>query len=96
MACSADVAQLQDLSCYFGNILEAMIPLIGIISFVMILAGGFKILTSAGDSKGLAGGKQTITLAVVGIILAVLSWLVLVLVENITGAPVTEFKFGFN
>jgi hypothetical protein len=62
----------------------------------MILAGGFKILTSAGDAKGLAGGKQTITLAVVGIILAILSWLVLVLIENVTGAPVTEFKFGFN
>lgn len=93
---TGDVAQLQDLSCYFGNILEALIPLIGIISFIMILVGGFKILTSAGDPKGMAGGKQTITLAVAGIILAIVSWLILLLVENFTGAAVTQFKFGFN
>lgn len=92
---SSDVAQLQDLSCYFGNILEAMIPLIGIVSFVMILTGGFKILTSAGDPKGMAGGKQTLSLAIAGIALAIISWLVLVLIENVTGAPVTNFNFGF-
>ena len=96
MACSStDVAQLQDLSCYFGNILEAIIPLIGIVSFIMILVGGFKILTSAGDPKGVAGGKQTISLAVAGIALAIVSWLVLVLIKNITGVDVTQFNFGF-
>ena len=92
---TGDVAQLQELGCYFGNILEAIIPLIGIISFIMILAGGFKILTSAGDPKGMAGGKQTITLAVAGIALSIISWLVLVLVENLTGVNVTQFTFGF-
>lgn len=91
-----DPAQLSDISLYFGNILEAMIPLIGIISFIMILVGGFKILTSGGDSKGMAGGKQTITLAVAGIALSIISWLILVLIKNVTGVDVTQFKFGFN
>lgn len=95
MACSADVAELQDLSCYFGNILMAMIPLVGLVAFIMILAGGFKILTSAGDPKGMASGKQTITLAVAGIALSIISWLILVLIENVTGVDVTQFKFGF-
>ena len=92
---SADVAQLQDLGCYFGNVLTAIIPLIGILSFVMILAGGFKILTSGGDPKGIAGGKQTITLAIAGIALSILSWLILVLIRNLTGVDVTQFNFGF-
>lgn len=96
MACSStDVAQLQDLSCYFGNILTAVIPLIGIISFIVILAGGFKILTSAGDAKGLAAGNQTITLAIVGIALSIISWLILLLIKNVTGVDVTQFNFGF-
>lgn len=91
----SEPAKLQDLSLYFGNILEAMIPLIGLLAFIMLLVGGFKILTSSGDAKGMAGGKQTITLAVVGIVLAITSWLVLVFVKNITGVDVTQFKFGF-
>ncbi len=88
-------AQLSDLSTYFGNILKAAIPLIGFIAFLMLLFGGFKILTSAGDAKGVAAGKQTLSLAVGGIVLAILSWLILVLIENVTGAKVTQFKFSF-
>lgn len=91
-----DAAKLSDVSLYFGNILEAMIPLIGLTAFIMILSGGFKILTSGGDPKGIAGGKQTITLAAAGLALAVASWLILLLIENLTGSPVTQFNFGFN
>lgn len=93
---NSDAAQLSDLPTYFGNILTALIPLIGLVAFIMILSGGFKILTSAGDPKALEGGKQVVTLAILGIALAIISWLVLVLIQNITGVNVTLFKFGFN
>lgn len=89
-------AQLSDLPTYFGNVLMAIIPFIGLLSFIMILVGGFKILTSAGDAKGMQGGKQTITLAVAGIALAILSWLVLLLIQNITNVDVTQFRFTFD
>ena len=91
----APVAQLSELPTYFGRILSAAIPLIGIVAFIMIVAGGFTILTSAGNPEGMKKGGQTIALAVAGIGLAILSWLILLLIQNVTGAPVTEFKFGF-
>jgi len=88
-------AKFSDLPKYFGNILMFMIPLIGIICFVMILAGGFKILTSGSDSKGLEAGKSTITWAVAGVALSIVTWLALATLENITGVKVTQFKFSF-
>jgi len=90
-----DAAPLSDLPVYFGNILSAIVPLVGITSFIMVLLGGFKILTSAGDPKGIQGGKQTIGLAITGLALAIVSWLILVAIENLTGAPVTQFNFSF-
>ena len=39
-------AELSSIPEYFGNVLQAMVPLIGLVAFIMILAGGFKILTS--------------------------------------------------
>jgi hypothetical protein len=90
-----DAAQLSDLPTYFGNILMAMIPLIGIISFITILFGGFTILTSAGNPEGIKKGGQTITLAIVGLALAIISWLILVFFQNITGIAVTKFTFSF-
>ncbi len=97
MACN-DLSSAEELSClpgYFGNILQAMIPLIGFLAFIMVLVGGFKILTSSGDPKGMAGGKQTISLAVAGIALSIVSWLILVIIKNTTGVDVTQFNFGF-
>lgn len=90
-----EAAKLSDISVYVGNILEAAIPLIGLISFVMILLGGFSILTSAGNPEGMKKGTQTITLAVAGLALAVLSWLILLFIKNFTGVDVTQFQFGF-
>lgn len=90
-----DAAQLSDLPTYFGNVLSAVIPLIGMVAFIMILAGGFKILTAGSDAKNLEAGKSTITLAVVGIALAIISWLVLLTIQTVTGVQVTQFKFGF-
>lgn len=92
---AGDAAQLQDLPIYIGNVLQAMIPLIGLIAFIMVIKGGFTILTSAGDHKGLQSGRQTITLAIAGLALAIISWLILVFIKNVTGVDVTNFKFGF-
>lgn len=90
-----EAAQLSELPTYFGNILEFMIPLVGIVSFVMVLAGGFKILTAGSDAKGMESGKSTISWAVGGIIMSILAWIILVTLENITGVTVTQFKFSF-
>jgi hypothetical protein len=90
-----DPALLSELPTYIGNIMQVFIPLIGVISFVMILIGGFTILTSGGNPEGLKKGSQTITLAIAGLALAILSWLLLVFIENTTSVPVTNFKFGF-
>ena len=90
-----DAAQLSELPTYIGNVLTAVIPLIGLVSFIMILSGGFTILTAGGNPEGIKKGSQTITLAVAGIALAIISWLILVFVKNVTGVDVTKFEFGF-
>lgn len=95
MAPNIPPAQLSQIPTYFGNILQATIPFIGLLSFVMILVGGFSILTSGGNPEGIKKGTQTITLAIAGLALSVISWLVLVFIKNFTGVDVTQFQFGF-
>lgn len=93
-----DISSAPGLSCfsdYFGNILTALIPLIGLISFVMILVGGFTILTAGGNPESIKKGGQTISFAVAGLVLSIIAWLILVLIKNITGVDVTQFNFSF-
>ncbi|MFH2019423.1 MAG: hypothetical protein ABII80_02320 [bacterium] len=92
---AGEAAELQDLSTYVGNVIEALIPLIGIISFVMVLAGGFTILTAGGNPESIKKGGQTITFAIGGLVLSIIAWLILVLIKNITGVDLTQFKFHF-
>lgn len=91
----ADAAQLSDIGTYFGNILSAMFPLLGLLAFIMLLVGGFKVLTAGGDSKAAQTGKDTITYAVIGIMFALSSWIVLATIERLTGAKVTNFDIKF-
>ncbi|OGV97155.1 hypothetical protein A2W24_00415 [Microgenomates group bacterium RBG_16_45_19] len=80
-----DVATLAGITCLFQNLLKIVIPVIGLALFLMLIWGGIKILTSGGDPKGTEAGKQTLTLAVGGLVLAILAWFILVFVSDFTG-----------
>ena len=85
-------AQLSDLEGLFGRAVSAILALAGIVLFVLLVSGGLKYITSGGDPKATDSAKKTITYAIGGLIAILLSYLILVLIENITGAKVTEFK----
>ncbi len=44
--------------------------IIGIVATIMIMVGGFKYITSNGDSNAVANAKNTIVYALVGIVVA--------------------------
>jgi uncharacterized protein (UPF0147 family) len=52
----------------------------------MIIIGGYQMVTSAGNEEGYKKAKQTITYAVIGLVIAVLSYSVAAIVENTLGA----------
>lgn len=85
------VATLQGISCLFQNVLTIFLRLLGLALFIMVIIGGFKMLTSGGDPKGMESGKQTLTMAIGGLVAALLIWFLLVLIEQITGVQVTQF-----
>ena len=85
------VATIQGFECLFQNILKIVVPMAGLAFFAMFLVGGFKYLTSAGDPKKAGAATHTITMAFVGIIGVLISWLILLFIEQFTGVKVTDF-----
>ena len=67
---------LKDYS--LGGIVSHLLPyayaLAGLILLVYTLIGGFKLLTSAGDPKKVAGGQKILTNAVVGFLIVIASY----------------------
>jgi hypothetical protein len=85
-------ATIGDLQQVFQNVVSALIALAGIALFVMLVVGGVKYITSGGDPKATEGAKNTITYAIGGLVLILVSYLILVIIQAITGVKVTQFK----
>lgn len=81
--------KLSEIITILQNIIKLLAPAAGLAFFIMILVGGFQFLNSGGDPKAAGQAKNTLTYAVLGIILVVASWLILKLIGQITGASVT-------
>lgn len=61
--------------------------LAGIMSFLLLVFGGFSVIMGAGasDTKQLEKGKQTITGAIAGLIIVVTSYWIVQIIEKLTG-----------
>ncbi len=84
--CTVDgVATIQGLRCMVANILSVAITAIGFAGFVMLIIGSFRYLFSGGNSKGTETAKNTITFAVIGLVVALSSFVILNLIAKFTG-----------
>jgi len=91
-SCSYDtVASITCLECVVQTILNFAIRLAGIVFFIMLLVGGFKYLTSGGDSKATESAQKTLTYAILGLALLFGGWLILLFIKEFTGVDVTQF-----
>src|SRR5687768_11739309 len=73
-------AGLETLQVLLVRIISISVGLAFVALVIMLFYGGIRFMISGGDAKGLQGATQTITYAVVGILLMVAAWLILKLV----------------
>ena len=96
MTSSSDVAKLSDLQGIFEGLVGSLLAFGGILFFLLLLGGGFKYMTAGSDPKAVESAQKTLTVAIGGMVLLALSYLILVIIEDLTGAPVTEFTIMGN
>jgi hypothetical protein len=84
-----DVASFKSLETVFANILTIAAPLAGIVVFIMLIAGGFKLLFSGGNPETVKKATGTITWAVFGLVIMLAIWFIFKFVEEFTGVKIT-------
>src|SRR3989304_7434142 len=87
-----DVPTLKCLEAVYSNILTVVISLSLLALFVMLLIGGFRFLTSGGDQKATASAQQTMTYAIIGMVLLALAYIIFRIIEAYTGVPILLFE----
>ncbi len=86
------VATIKGFEWIFQNTVASILSFAGIVLFIMLIVGGIKLMTSAGNPENAAAAHKTITYAIAGIALIALSLLILVFIQTFTGANVTTFS----
>lgn len=70
--CDSDAAATTTNSLV-NTLINVLSWIIAVISVFMIMFGGFKMITSAGDSSKVTSGRQTIIFALVGLVIVALA-----------------------
>ena len=70
---------LNDLLTKAVNIISAVV---GVVAVIMIIVGGFKYITSGGDSNNVSGAKNTIIYAIIGLVIVALAQVIVHFVLN--------------
>lgn len=56
------------------TIVNVVFTVLGLVSVIFVIAGGIKYILSGGDSAGIKNAKETITYAIVGLVISMLAF----------------------
>lgn len=80
-ACQQTVNE-DPISKTIGNVTRFIAGIIGAVAVIMIIYGGFRYITSGGDSNAVASARKTITWAAIGLVVTVLAAVIVQFVVN--------------
>ena len=86
------VATIQGVACLIANVLSVTLSLIGLAGFIMLIIGSIRWLISGGNAQNIESARKTITFAIIGLVVALSSFMIMNLIARFTGINViTEF-----
>lgn len=88
-----DVATITGITCLITNLLSQIPKALTLIAVGMVIYAGVRLIGAGADPKAYAAAWATFTYAIIGLILMAVVWLVLIAIQNFTGAQVTNFGF---
>ena len=67
------VTQSANLNTIIARVINTLSVFVGVIAVIMIMVGGFKYATAAGDSNKVTSAKNTIVYAIIGLVIVALA-----------------------
>ena len=89
-----DVATIQCIVPLFRNTVVGVMAIAGVVLFLILVVGGFQFMMSGGNPKQMEQAKNTLTYAIIGVVIIVASFLIIKLIQTFTGVTVDEFRLS--
>ena len=97
-SCTQGASQVATLACIpivISNVVGWIIRFSMVITLFFIIIAGLSYTTSGGDQKKKDNAKRTLTYAILGLVVILLSFLIIRIISYITGVEcINSFGFG--
>jgi hypothetical protein len=87
---AANQKELSTPGSIIGRAYQYIFPIAGLILFVMIVWGGFEMLSGAASAKAKDAGKQRVTAAIGGFLLLFSTYWIVQIVEAVFGVTILK------
>lgn len=77
----ATIEPINNIVSVVRGIIKFILVVAFVIAFIMLLVGGIRWITAGGDEKGVAGARNTITAALIGLVVILVAYAIIRLVE---------------
>lgn len=74
--CSSDTSGTDKINGIVNTVVNLFSWIVGVVAVIMIIVGGFRYITSGGDSAKVGTAKTTIIYAIIGLIIVALAQIV--------------------
>ena len=71
--CTANAEGGESLASIASKVVNILSIVVGIVAVIMIIFGGFRYITSGGESGSVSGAKNTLIYAIVGLVIVALA-----------------------
>ena len=82
-----------NLSQLLSNAVALILFFAGLLAFFFIITGGISWITAGGDAKAAASARDRITAAVVGLLVVVAAFAIALILGQVFGINIFNFKF---
>ena len=76
------------LAVFIKNSLNAVYVVVGLMTFIYLILGGFKYITAAGDTKVIQEASKQITGAIMGLVIIIASYAFVSVIGSVLGVPI--------
>jgi cbb3-type cytochrome oxidase subunit 3 len=88
--CVGAINSLSEVLTVIKNIvMDFLLPIVGTLFFIMLLIGGILYITSRGNQQQLDRAKKTLTAAIIGLLIVILSYTIIAIFAGVIGGGIS-------
>jgi hypothetical protein len=72
-----------DANDFLGKVIDLLVKFVGLMAFVFLVIGGFRLMVAAGDDNEIQKAKSMITYSIMGLVVALLAYIIVAGVQGI-------------